>query len=193
MISSKNHISVLFFCNNICPVLITSQVRLSLGLINNYWRKANPSFEIMQPFQRDGPWSHYVTANVKFPMETEWRGKEWAGAVNVASENRPYVVRGVRVHEQSMNKCTPHRPASVLSSFFFLFCVPLVSLSLSLSFYITDYHCGAEIPSLTSAGAHNENKWAGSKYAGYVLFAALYQSVHRLSSKMKMDWVTKGP
>lgn len=123
----------------------------------------------------------------------DWvRGKEWAGAVNVGSENRPYVVKGVKVHGQSMNECTPHRPASVL---FFLMCSPPPSLSLlpSLSFCIMEYHCGAEIPSLTSAGLHNENKWAGSKYAGCVLFAALYQSAHRLSSKIKMDCVAKSP
>lgn len=72
---------------------------------------------------------------------------------------------------------------------------PPLSLSLSfsppLSFCIMEYHCGAEIPSLTSPRLHNENKWAGSKYAGCVLFAALYQSAYRLSSKIKMDCVAE--
>lgn len=113
---------------------------------------------------------------------------------HIGSENRPYVVKGVKVHGQSIEWThPPHRPASVL---FFLMCPPPpLSLSRSfsppLSFCITEYHCGAEIPSLTSPRLHNENKWAGSKYAGCVLFAALYQSAYRLSSKIKMDCVAE--
>ena len=42
------------------------------------------------------------------------------------------------------------------------------------------HHCGTEIPSLTSAALHNENKWAGSKYAARLLNLLLYTSLSPL-------------
>lgn len=111
------------------------------------------------------------------------RGKEWAGAVNVGSENRPYVVKGVRVHGQSMNECNPPSPHFRLV-FFFLLSVLMCS-PISLSFCTMEYHCGAEILSLTSAGLHNENKWAGSKYAGCL---PLYTS-QPIGFHQKLRWI----
>lgn len=112
---------------------------------------------------------------------------------HIGSENRPYVVKGVKVHGQSIE--WTHPPSPRFRLVFPDASPPPLSLSLSfsppLSFCIMEYHCGAEIPSLTSPRLHNENKWAGSKYAGCVLFAALYQSAYRLSSKIKMDCVAE--
>lgn len=62
-----------------------------------------------------------------------------------------------------------------------------LSLSLTLSplpflfFFYCGYLCGAEIPSLTSEGLHNENIWAGRNKQPVFCLMLLYQSAHRLS------------
>lgn len=48
---------------------------MSLAVNLNYWREVNPRYEIMPPPQLDRAGPHYVTANVKCPMETARGGK----------------------------------------------------------------------------------------------------------------------
>lgn len=74
--------------------------------------------------------------------------------------------------------------APLPSCFFFLLSVLMCS-PISLSFCTMEYHCGAEILSLTSAGLHNENKWAGSKYAGCL---PLYTS-QPIGFHQKLRWI----
>lgn len=137
---------------------------------HNYWRKEPRRYEILAL-----PPARHGRASLRDPEM--WAGGEWAGAVK---PNSPYVVKGVKVHGQRMNEAPPppQRPVSVL------FSLP----SLPVSWTIT---VGQKSPSLTSAVLHNENKWSGSKYAGCVLFAALFQSSHWLSPTMKMDCVAE--
>lgn len=61
-------------------------------------------------------------------LSTGDRGEEevWAGAVDAGPENKPCVVKGVRVHRQRMNEChppptqpTPQAPTSILCLFLF--------------------------------------------------------------------------
>lgn len=100
-------------------------------------------------------------------------------------------VKGVRVHGRSMTECTPpHRSASVL---FLPDVIPPrpPSLPLCILEYHCEFHCGAESPSLVSAELHNENKWAGSKYAGCALPHLHTRRPLGFHQKMKMDGVAK--
>lgn len=95
---------------------------LLMDIKYNDWMCLNPTYETTQLSQRGRAGPHYVT--VKFPLEMEQGGKEWAGAVNADPENRPCVVKGVRVHMQTMNESTS--PLLLLPCFrlvpFFLLC-----------------------------------------------------------------------
>lgn len=93
-----------------------------MGIKYNDWMRENPTYEIIQRPQRGRTGPHYVTVSVSFPLEMGgWGVLLWAGAIDAGPENRPCVVKGVRVHMQSMNKCPPTPPiASFPSCVFFL-------------------------------------------------------------------------
>lgn len=168
---------------------------MSLAINDNYCREVNPRYEIMPPPPARQDRASLRDSECEISKRDRARGKEWAGAVNVGSENRPFRCQRCQ-SSRAEHEWMPPPIALFPSCFFFSsssYVFPHLFLFPSLPLCILEYHCGAEIRSLTSAGLHNENKWAGSKYAGCVLFTALYQSAHRLSSKIKMDCVAKSP
>ena len=120
-------------------------------------QKVKPRREIVTPPELDRAGPHYVTTNVKFPTETERGQKNELVPSTRGLKTEGTSVKGVKVHGQSVTDCTPHRSSSAV---FFLTCFPHLSPTLSFCTmeYRYEYHCGAEIPSLTFAGLHNENK-----------------------------------
>lgn len=159
--------------------------------------RENPTYEIIQIPQggRTGP--HYVTVNVSFPLEIGgvW-GEERKGFRSWRCWRRPWKQTLCCQRCQSSraeHEWTPPPHLQSPSPRFRLLSLSVLTWfpifpSTSVSWNIT---AGQKAPSLRSAGVHNENKWAGSKYAVCVLCATLYQSTRRLSSKIKMDCVSK--
>lgn len=86
-------------------------------------------------------------------------------------------------HEWKSPPTTPCRLASVLCLFFVLTCFPVFP-STSVPWNIT---AGQKSPSLRSVGLHNENKWAGSKYAVCVLGA--HYTSQAIGFHQKLRWI----
>lgn len=95
-----------------------------MGIKYNDWMRDNPTYEINTAPPTRQEWASLRDSECELAIgENRWgRGGLCADAIDAGPENRPCVVKGVRVHRQSMNESSPPPPiASLPSCVFFLF------------------------------------------------------------------------
>lgn len=148
--------------------------------------RENPTYEIIQLPHRGRTGPHYVTVYVSFHWRLVGGGSYELVPLTQALKTDPALSKVSEFTGRAWMKVpptTPCRLASVLCLFFVLTCFPVFP-STSVPWNIT---AGQKSPSLRSVGLHNENKWAGSKYAVCVLGA--HYTSQAIGFHQKLRWI----